>query len=85
MEFRPGRKRLSQREAYRGTGRSRMAASSLPAPVAMFARTLPSDALAEAMRVAIVGGRPPSLGMVAVLVGWGAVGAIIAGRTFRWS
>lgn len=59
--------------------------SSLPAPVAMFARTLPSDALAEAMRVAIVGGHPPSLGMVAVLVGWGAVGAIIAGRTFRWS
>lgn len=59
--------------------------TALPDPVAMFARMLPSDALAEAMRVAIVGGRAPSLGMFAILVAWGVAGGIVASRTFRWS
>ncbi len=60
-------------------------ATSLPGPIEAFAQALPSDALAEALRAALVAGDAPSLGMVAVLAAWGVAGAIVAGRTFRWT
>lgn len=60
-------------------------ATSLPGPLSTLAQALPSGALAEALRTALVAGDAPGLGPVLVLAAWGVVGAIVAARTFRWS
>ncbi len=60
-------------------------AAALPGPVAAVTSVLPSGALAEALRAALVTGAPPGIGSVLVLLGWAVVGALLAGRTFRWS
>lgn len=60
-------------------------AASLPGPMSALAGCLPSGALADALTSALVSGSAPSLGSVVVLVAWGAVGAAVSARTFRWS
>ncbi|HRA76585.1 MAG TPA: ABC transporter permease, partial [Propionicimonas sp.] len=60
-------------------------ASSLPGPFATLASVLPSGALADILTTALVAGAPPTVGPVLVLVAWGVVGTVLAGRTFRWS
>lgn len=60
-------------------------AASLPGPLATLAALLPSGALVDALTSAVVLGTAPSAGPVVVLVGWAALGAAVAARTFRWS
>ena len=58
--------------------------STLPGPLATFVQWLPSAALGDALRT-ILAGAPGVLWLdVAVLAAWGALGAIVASRTFRW-
>jgi ABC-2 type transport system permease protein len=45
---------------------------------------LPSGALAEGLRTALLGGAP-TLGQVLVLLAWAVIAGGIAGRTVRWS
>ncbi len=60
-------------------------ASSLPGPLDAIVGWLPSGALADSLTGTLVTGSPPGVGNVLVLVGWAAVGGVLAGRTFRWS
>ena len=60
-------------------------AQSLPGPLATVASWLPSGALADALAAALISGSAPALQDVVVLLGWMAVGAVVASRTFRWS
>lgn len=60
-------------------------ASSLPGPLSGLAGWLPSGALADALHAALVAGSAPTLADVAVLLIWGAAGALLTARTFRWS
>lgn len=58
--------------------------AELPGPLEAFGRALPSGALGEALRAALdTPGRLAS-GPLVVLLGWGAVAAVLAVRTFRW-
>lgn len=58
--------------------------SSFPPAMATFVSLLPSGALAGGLREALsVGGGWPVVAM-AVLIGWGAAGYLVAARTFRW-
>ena len=57
---------------------------SLPGILAPVAAALPSGALGDAMRLALVGGGWP-LAQWAVLAVWGVGAAVLASRTFRWS
>lgn len=56
----------------------------LPQALATFARVLPSGALGDGMRAALVGGSWP-WGSWLVLAGWGLVAGALTARTFRWS
>jgi ABC-2 type transport system permease protein len=56
----------------------------LPGPLADLAAVLPSGALGDALRTALVDGGWP-WGPWAVLVAWGAVAGVLASRLFRWS
>ena len=58
--------------------------STLPSGVAAVARWLPSGALGDGLRAALAEGRWP-VGPSLALVVWGAVGALLATRIFRWS
>jgi ABC-2 type transport system permease protein len=60
-------------------------AASLPGPLATLAPWLPSGALVDALTAILVDGTMPTWGAVAILVAWGAAGAALAARTFRWS
>lgn len=54
-----------------------------PESVRPLVELLPSGALAQGLRDACTGGGVPLLA-AAVLAAWAAVGAMVAGRTFRW-
>lgn len=59
-----------------------LAPSALPGFLGELAAVLPSGALAEAMRAALIDGTLPWQPLV-VLVGWGAAGAAVATRTTK--
>ncbi|GAA4859150.1 ABC transporter permease [Actinomycetospora straminea] len=59
-------------------------AAALPGPLATVVQLLPSGALAEGLRTALVGGTP-STAHVVVLLAWTVVAGGIAVRTVRWS
>jgi ABC-2 type transport system permease protein len=46
-------------------------------------RWLPSGALGDAMREALIGGRIDAVDL-AVLLGWAVVGTVLTARTFTW-
>jgi ABC-2 type transport system permease protein len=58
-------------------------ASSMPEPMAGVVALLPSGALAEGMRVALVDGGVPGWPVFAVLAGWGVAAGALATRTTR--
>jgi ABC-2 type transport system permease protein len=58
-------------------------ASHLPGPLAALAPWLPSGALGDALREALLAGRL-DLAAVAVLIGWTALAAAASMRWFRW-
>jgi ABC-2 type transport system permease protein len=60
-------------------------ASSLPASMADVVTLLPSGALAEGMRTALVDGTAPHWPVFAVLLGWGLAAGALATRTTRLS
>jgi ABC-2 type transport system permease protein len=60
-------------------------ASKLPGPMADVVQLLPSGALAEGLRTALVDGAVPGAGVFAVLAAWGAVAGLFASRTTRLS
>jgi ABC-2 type transport system permease protein len=59
--------------------------ASMPGPVAAFVELLPSGALAEGMRVALVDGAVPGWPVFAVLLGWGAAAGLLASRVTKLS
>jgi len=59
--------------------------ASLPGPLGAVASWLPSGALADALRACLVDQQAPAPLTFVVLGVWLAVGAGVAGRTFRWS
>jgi ABC-2 type transport system permease protein len=61
-----------------------LAADALPGPLSTLATALPSGALAEGLRAALVTGATP-WGAVAVLLGWAAAAGLLAARTLRLS
>jgi ABC-2 type transport system permease protein len=58
---------------------------SMPAVLGDIVTLLPSGALAEGMHTALVDGGVPGWPVFVVLVGWGAVAALVATRTTRLS
>ncbi|MGH3759403.1 ABC transporter permease [Actinophytocola sp.] len=60
-------------------------AASMPDALGTVIGLLPSGALAEGLRVALVDGEAPGWSAVAVLAGWGAVAALVATRTTKLS
>jgi ABC-2 type transport system permease protein len=58
-------------------------AAELPGPLAAVAPWLPSGALGDALRAALLDGRA-DVGALLVLVGWTAVGSATCARWFRW-
>ncbi len=58
--------------------------ASLPGPLATLAAMLPSGALGDALRTALVGGGWPWAAW-AVLAAWGVLAGAAAARWFRWS
>jgi ABC-2 type transport system permease protein len=60
-------------------------ASSMPGALGDIVALLPSGALADGLRVALVDGATPGWQVFAVLVGWGAVAALLASRTTKLS
>jgi ABC-2 type transport system permease protein len=59
-------------------------AAALPGPLATVVTLLPSGALAEGLRTALLGGTP-ALGHIVVLIVWAVVSGGIATRTVRWT
>ena len=59
-------------------------ASELPGPLAALAPWLPSGALGEGLRAALLDGEF-AVQSIAVLAGWTALGSLAAARWFRWS
>jgi ABC-2 type transport system permease protein len=58
--------------------------TELPNGLSHLAAALPSSALADGLRAAFVEGRLAGIPLL-VLVLWGALAALLAGRAFRWS
>ncbi|MFC5994243.1 ABC transporter permease [Pseudonocardia hispaniensis] len=58
-------------------------AAQLPGPLGTIATSLPSGALAEGLRTALVDGRAPGLHPVLVLVIWAVLAALVSVRTVR--
>jgi len=57
--------------------------AQLPGPLAAVAAVLPSGALAEGLRVALVTGAAPGWTPVLVLAGWAVAAALLAARTVK--
>ncbi len=57
--------------------------AQLPGPMASVAGLLPSGALAEGLRTALVDGQAPGAQLVLVLVAWAVAAALLAARTVR--
>jgi ABC-2 type transport system permease protein len=55
----------------------------LPGWLGALGAALPSGALAEGLRTALIDGQGPGLGPVLVLLGWTAVAVAVAVRTVR--
>lgn len=60
-------------------------ASSMPGVLGDIVTLLPSGALADGMRTALVDGGTPGWSVFVVLVGWGAAAGLVATRTTRLS
>ncbi len=60
-------------------------AASMPGALGDVVGLLPSGALAEGMRSALVDGAAPGWPVFAVLLGWGAVAGVVAARTTKLS
>lgn len=58
-------------------------ASSMPGVLADVVPLLPSGALADGLRTALVDGAFPGFGPLAVLAGWGAAAGLLASRTTK--
>ena len=58
--------------------------SELPAGLSHVAAALPSSALADGLRAALVDGRLDGIPLL-LLLGWAAAATLLAKRTFRWS
>ena len=58
--------------------------SELPAGLSHVAAALPSSALADGLRAALVDGRLDGIRLL-LLLGWAVVATLLAKRTFRWS
>ena len=58
--------------------------TQMPAGLSHIAALLPSGALGDGLREALVHGRPAGIPLL-VLVLWGSVATALASRTFRWS
>ncbi|MFM9048629.1 MAG: ABC transporter permease, partial [Actinomycetota bacterium] len=59
-------------------------ASSLPGPLAAVVAWLPSAARGDALRALLAAGSGAVIVDAVVLLAWGAAGALIAARTFKW-
>jgi ABC-2 type transport system permease protein len=59
-------------------------AGQLPGPLAAIVQLLPSGALAEGLRTALINGQGPGVGPVIVLLVWTAAATALAVRTVRW-
>lgn len=62
-------------------------ASSLPSPLAQIVSALPSSALADLLRWAtgwVAGPSGPLALDAAIVLAWGALGALVSARSFRW-
>jgi len=59
-------------------------ASSLPGPLAVVVQALPSGALAEGLRTALLGGTPSPVHLL-VLLAWAIVAGAVAARSVRWT
>jgi len=57
--------------------------AQLPEPLATVGALLPSGALAEGLRAALVAGQPPSAGQVLVLLGWTVLAGVVASRAVK--
>ncbi|HWM60169.1 MAG TPA: ABC transporter permease [Pseudonocardia sp.] len=57
--------------------------AQLPEPLATVGALLPSGALAEGLRAALVTGQPPSAGQVLVLLGWTVLAGVVATRAVK--
>jgi ABC-2 type transport system permease protein len=57
--------------------------AQLPEPLATVGALLPSGALAEGLRAALVAGQPPSAGQVLVLLGWTVLAGVVAARAVK--
>jgi len=57
--------------------------AQLPEPLATVGALLPSGALAEGLRAALVAGQPPSAGQVLVLLGWTVLAGVVATRAVK--
>jgi ABC-2 type transport system permease protein len=68
-----------------GAGGIILPATSMPGPMSNIATLLPSGALAEGMRTALVDGAPPGAQVLAVLAIWGLAAGALASRTTRLS
>jgi ABC-2 type transport system permease protein len=60
-------------------------ASSMPGVLGDVVALLPSGALTEGLRTALVDGAAPGWSVFAVLIGWGAAAALLASRTTKLS
>ena len=65
------------------TGGGMVLPTSSYGPLEHVVRWLPSGALGDAMRAALVDGRTDPAGL-AVLIGWAVVGSALTARTFTW-
>jgi ABC-2 type transport system permease protein len=57
--------------------------AQLPGPIGAVAAVLPSGALAEGLRAALVDGDSPGIHRILVLVGWAVASGVVAARTVR--
>jgi ABC-2 type transport system permease protein len=57
----------------------------LPGPLALFAKLLPSGALADGLRWSLSDLGSAPLAAAAVLIGWILIGAILVRKTFKWT
>jgi ABC-2 type transport system permease protein len=67
-----------------GLGGVVVPAGDLPSPLGSVAGLLPSGALTDAIRAAVAGDAPITLGPLAILSAWAAAALALAIRIFRW-
>lgn len=65
-------------------GGTALPVSTLPGPLSAIAEWLPTAALGDALRCLLAGASGNVAVDMVILLAWGAAGALIAARTFRW-